>query len=119
MSMFQDWLKKKGYYEGFGDDSNPTNKFNFNIDDDDFAEDHDRLENELFKTILRKYPEETMDFFQTVAQRGDAEILNLIKKLDRGRGPRLSREPRHPSNYDEISPSSADAGFSGGSEGEI
>lgn len=113
MSMFQDWLKKKGYKEGLADGGNPVEKFNFNMDNDhDFAEDQDRTEVELFKTIIRKYPEETMDFFQTMARRGDAEIANLLKKLDRNSIPKLSKKPQHSFNNDEVVPSSADSGYS-------
>lgn len=113
MSMFLNWLKKKGYTEGFMDNENPVKKFNFNTDDQDYAHDHDRVEMELFKTILRKYPEESMDFFQTISQRGDAEISSLLRKLNRGSGPKLSSPPKHPFNQDEVVPSSADVAFGG------
>lgn len=110
MSMFKDWLRKKGYYESFSDGDNPIEKFNFNRDNDtDFAIDQDRTEVDLFKMIIRKYPEETEDFFQTIARRGDSEVLNLLKKLDRNKTPKLSRPPRHPSDTHEIVPSSADS----------
>lgn len=111
MSMFRNWLKKKGYDEGFAGLDNPVEKFNFNKEDEDFAEDHDRIESELFKLVMRKYPEESMNFFQTISSRGDAEVANLLKKLDHGRVPRLSHQPQHPSNHDEIVPSSADTGY--------
>jgi hypothetical protein len=111
--MFQDWLKKKGYKEGLADNGNPVEKFTYNSDkDQDFAEDQERTESELFKVLLRKYPEETQDFFQTIARRGDAEVANLLKKLDRNSVPKLTQKPKHPNNVDEVVPSSADSGFS-------
>jgi|LakMenEpi03Aug12_release.lakeMendotaPanAssembly.Ray.scaffolds.fasta_scaffold20543_4 hypothetical protein len=117
--MFKDWLKKKHYKEGLADNDNPVEKYNFNKDNDsDFAEDQDRTEVELFKIIMRKYPEETMDFFQTMSRRGDAEISNLIKKLDRNSVPKLSLKPKHSPNFDEIVPSSADSGYNNMGEQE-
>jgi len=114
MSIFREWLKKKQLKEG-GD---PVANFKFNSDNRDYAEDQDRIEVELFKTIMRKYPEETMDFFSTLSQRGDNEVNALLRKLDKGRTPRLGKEPKHPSDNDEVKIPMADAGFSGGGSEE-
>jgi hypothetical protein len=113
--MFQEWLKKKRLKEGLADGRDPVAGFKFNQDADDFAEDQDRAEADLFKTVMRKYPEETMDFLQTISQRGDTEISALLRKIDKNRGPRLSKNPEHPSSGDEVVPSLADSGFSSGS----
>lgn len=111
MSIFREWLKKKGLLE----DLDSVSDFKFNPSDKDFAEDQDRLENELFKTVMRKYPEEVMDFFNTLSQRGDNELNTLLRKLDKNRTPRLGKKPEHPGDRAEIKPPVADSGFSGDS----
>lgn len=118
MSMFADWLEKKRLRESLEDGDDPVSNFRFNNDDDDFSDDQDQVQAELFKTVLRKYPEETMDFLHTIAQRGDTEISALLNKIDKGRGPRLNKEPRHPSDYDEVMPPIADTGQGGGESEE-
>lgn len=105
MSMFSNWLKKRMINE----DDDPTSSFKFNTDDSDYAQDHDKLMTELIKTVLRKYPDETMDFLNTIAGRGDAEVAGLLRKSQRGQGPRLAREPSHPTQA-EVVPSTADTG---------
>jgi hypothetical protein len=112
MSQFLEWLKKRSIKEGLGDNEDPTANFKFNTNDEDFADDHDQTESEVFKIVLRKYPDETMDFLYTIAQRGDEEVSSLLRKLDKGRGERLSKAPRHPSQDDEIVPPAADTGNS-------
>ncbi len=118
MSQFKEWIKNRRLKEDLEDGQDPVSNFKFNADDHDYADDQDQTESELFKVVLRKYPEETMDFLHTIAQRGDEEISSLLRKLDKGQGPRLSKEPRHPSDDNEVVPFEADTGynseFSGG-----
>jgi hypothetical protein len=39
-------------------------------------------------------------------------VSSLLRKLDKGRGERLSKGPRHPSQDDEVVPPTADTGNS-------
>lgn len=101
MSIFQDWLKRRDYREASFD----------RMDSDDFAKDFDRLQNELMKTVFTKYPEETMQFLEGIAQRGDQEINNMLKQLRSGNRPMQNKEPQHPSDGDEVVPAAADTGY--------
>ena len=111
MKTFSDWLKNKRLLEDNSDVNDPINNFNFNRSDLDYADDQGEVETELFKIVFRKYPEETMDFLTTVAQRGDNEVQALLNKLDK-RSPRLGKKPEHPSEKQEVVPPMADQGFS-------
>lgn len=115
MSIFREWLKKRGLKEGLDNNQDPVADFKFNSPDKDYAEDHDRLEMELFKTVWRKYPEETMDFLSSLSQKGDNELNALLRKVDKNQKPRLSREPQHPKDGEEVRIPVADGGFSGDS----
>jgi hypothetical protein len=110
MSVWKNWLTKRRFIEGLGDDTNPADKFKFNTDDDDFGEDYERVQSELFKVIINKYPDEAMDFFNTIAGRGDEEVASLLRKLRTDKSPRLPRQPQHPTDGDEVVPSTADTG---------
>ena len=112
MLIFIEWIKRKHIKEGFFDNRDPVANFKINSNHMDYADDQDRVEGDLFKTIMRKYPEETMDFFNTLSQRGDNEVNALLRKIDKGRTPRLGIEPKHPSDNDEIKIPLADAGYS-------
>jgi hypothetical protein len=111
MSMFNDWKRKRDLQEGMGEGGDPIDGFKFNTDDRDYAEDHDHIQQELFKTVMSKYPEETMQFLDGIAQRGDEEIAALLRKLQREESPDF-KEPQHPTSGDEVVPSSADTGHS-------
>jgi hypothetical protein len=111
MLRFQQWLLNKRVKE----ENNIINKFNINPDNKDFAEDQEQVEKQLLKIVLRKYPEETMDFLSTIAQRGDSEVASLLRKVDRSE-PRSSIEPQHPDENDAVVIPAADAGFSDSSD---
>ena len=111
MSVWKQWVKKKLIEQEFGDDSDPGSKFKFDQQDDDFADDYDHVQSELFKTVLSKYPEETMAFLNNIADRGDEEIGELLRKMQKEKGPSQAKEPSHPSEKDEVMPASADTGF--------
>lgn len=119
MSVWRNYLKQRRLREGLADGHDPVDKFKFNTDDEDFAEDHEKVQQELIKTVLNKYPEETMDFLSTIANRGDEEVSSLLRRLRKERGSRLPREPQHPSSGDEVVPSSADVAHNpeGGDDG--
>ena len=115
--MFQEWLRKRGVKESFGDEADPVDGFKFGGSDDDYADDYENIQKELFKSVMSKYPDEAMEFFNGIAQRGDEEIAMLLSKLQQDK-PNQSREPSHPSDGDEIVPSNADTGFGGEGGGE-
>ena len=108
--MFREWLERRKLREGLGDSGVEvdTNKLGLS-DTSDFAEDHDRLQTKLFKTIMSKYPDETMQFLNGIAQRGDEEVASLLSKLRREKKP-MFNEPKHQSDGDEVVPANADTG---------
>ena len=110
MNTFLDWLNKRRINEDINNFEDPVNNFKFNQSDVDYAEDQDKVELELLKTVLRKYPEETLDFLTTIAQRGDNEVGALLRKIDKS-GPKLGQKPEHPSEKEQVVPSVADSGY--------
>ena len=110
ISMFREWLRRRRLQEGLADTVNPSDAFKLDNEDADFAADHEHLQKELFKTIMSKYPDETMQFLNGIAQRGDQEVASLLGKLRRDKKPQFS-EPKHPSEGDEVVPSGADRGY--------
>lgn len=107
MNTFSDWLKKRRLIEDNTDFKDPVSNFNFNEPELDYADDQGKVEVELFQTVMRKYPEETMDFLSSLAQKGDNEVGTLLRKLDR-EGPKLGKKPEHPSDKQEVVPPLAD-----------
>lgn len=119
MSVWQDFIKNRRVRESFEDGSDPVSKFKFNTDDEDYSEDYEKVQQELFKTIMSKYPEECLDFLNTIANRGDQEVSNLLRKMKKEKSSnRLPKEPQHPTDGHEFVPSMADTGhtpeFDGG-----
>jgi len=110
MSMFKDWMRRRNLREGLADSGEPMDGFKLNSDDNDFAADHEHIQKELFKTILTKYPDETMQFLNGIAQRGDEEVANLLSKMRREKKTQF-KEPKHPTDGDEVVPSGADSGY--------
>lgn len=112
MSLWQNYAKKRSLKEGLGDEGgSPVDKFKFNKNDDDFAQDYEHIHEELFKLALGKYPQETIDFFNTLANRGDEEISTLLRKISKEKGSRLPKEPRHPSDVDAFVLPAADSAY--------
>ena len=110
MSHWTRWVKRRLVAEGLADGSDPVAKFKFSNGDEDYGEDHEHVQSELFKTVMSKYPEETMDFFNQFANRGDEEVSALLRKIRKDRTPTLSKEPRHPSGVEDVVPATADRG---------
>ena len=109
MSLFQKWLRVREDMDSAAD------QFKFDSEDD-FADDYEHVQQELFKAVMSKYPQETMQFLDGVAQRGDSEIAELLNKLNREKGPSSSRPPQHRHDPDEVVPAVADRGHSDSGE---
>jgi len=119
MSIFKNWMKNKIIKEGLADGIDPSRNYQSNMDDQNSSNDYERNQRDLFKKVYEKYPEETLDFFHTMAQRGDQEIKNLLRKLDNRYSEKIKRGPEHAFNQkDELAPSLADSGFSNSAEQE-
>ena len=116
MSNWQRWLKKRQFREGLGEGGDPVSDFKFSTGVDDNVDDYDHVQQELFKAVMSKYPEESMQFFDGIAQRGDQVIAALLRKLQQDQ-PTQMKEPSHPGDGDEVVPSNADTGY-GGDGGE-
>ncbi len=115
---FHQWLRRRRLREGLADGGgNPAEDgFKFNQDDDDVGDDYEHIQRELFKTIYSKYPDETMQFLNGIAQRGDEEVAALVRRLRKDKRPVQFKEPQHSTDGDEVVPSHADMG-SGGEAG--
>lgn len=119
MSLWKRYVKmreSRHYQEGSLDGDDPASAFKFNTDDD-APHDYEKLQNELFRVVLGKYPGEVMEFFNNIAQRGDEEISSLLKKMGVNGGSMVGKKPQHPRDFDnEVVPSKADTGYSDGSD---
>jgi hypothetical protein len=107
MSIFQDWLRQRQLREGINE---PVDRFRFDTDNEDYADDYEHIQQEVFKVVMSKYPDETMEFLNGIAARGDEEVAELVRKLQKDK-PGKPKEPQHPSEEDEVVPSSADSGY--------
>lgn len=115
---FHDWLQRKLHEaEGQGEitPTDPVSKFKFD-DNDDCGTDYEHTQQELFKVVMSKYPEEAIEFLNGIAQRGDEEVASLLSKLQKDK-PIEMEEPDHPSSGHEIVPSLADTGYDPGGSG--
>lgn len=113
MGYFTEWLDKKCISEEIEDIGSPADAYRFNSEEDGMvANDHDQIKSELFRLVYDKYTAETMQFLDGIAQRGDEEVNNLLKKL-KANSPSDFKEPRHPSDSDEVVPPEADTGQGG------
>ena len=116
MSAWKDYKKKQRLREGLADGQNPVDRFRFNTNDEDYAEDYEKTQVELFKVAMSKYPTETQDFLNGLAQRGDEEIANLLRKVRKDKTTKLPKAPQHPTDGDEIVPFTADSGYDSNGE---
>lgn len=116
MGYFDEWLRGRGIKEGFDDIGSPVDNFRFNSDDENEEENHvddqEKVKRELFEVVYSKYPTETLQFLDGIAQRGDEEVNALLSKL-KANSPNNFKEPRHPSDTDEVVPPEADTGQGG------
>lgn len=117
MSTWNKWKRNRYLKEDGNEPSNPVDNFKFNRNDNDYADDYQHLQQELFTTVYSKYPEECMQFLNGIAQRGDEEILMLLRKLQKDvpTGSPKGNEPRNPP---EVVPPESDTGHGGGGEGD-
>jgi len=119
MSNWQRWSKQRDVSEGLGEGGDPVSDFKFDTFGDETADDYDHVQQELWKAVMSKYPDEAMQFLDGIAQRGDEEIAALLRKLQQDK-PTQMKEPEHPTDGDEVVPPGADTGYSdeGGVGGE-
>ena len=111
MNTFIRWIQQKKFIEDIEDIQNPSDRFKLN-NSDDLGSDYDHTLQELMKVVMSKYERETMQFLNGIAARGDQEVANLVKKLDKEVKPIPTAEPRHPTEGDEVVPPNADTGHS-------
>lgn len=121
MGYFDEWLREKGIKESFEDMGSPVDNFRFNSDsesgEENTVDDHEKVKSELFEVVYSKYPTETLQFLDGLAQRGDEEVNALLSKL-KAQSPNNFKEPRDPENQDEVVPPESDTGQGGEFEGE-
>lgn len=111
MYDFKEWINKRRLKEALSVDGEKNFDIRSSSNDNDFAQDNDHLEFEIFKLIKRKFPDDLRDFFDTLTQKGDNEMNSLIKKFNRT-ATDIGINPEHPEeDKDEIAPSSADSGY--------
>lgn len=117
MSLWNQWKSQRNIKEGLGDSSDPVSGFKFNGATDDYAADHDQIQQELFSIVMSKYPEETMQFLEGIAQRGDDEVLSLLRKMQQ-ENPGHDGDANEPRNPPEVVPPAADTGHGEGESDE-
>jgi len=111
MKTFEKWLERKRLSEEF---DTPDDGFKIN-NGQDSGTDYDHTLQELMKVVMSKYEQETLQFLQRIADRGDEEIINLVAKLKHEERPVSHQKPSH--SNDEVVPSFADTGH--GQEGDV
>ena len=118
MKTFAAYANERGLREDIEDIQNPSDRFKLNSDED-MGSDYDHTLTELIKAVMNKYEQETMQFLQGIADRGDQEIADLMQKLGKEQKPSDIEGPRHPTDYDnEVVPPMADTGYSDGPGGD-
>ena len=114
MSEWEQWFNKRKLKEEMEGGSNPADNFNFsNTNDDVDTDDYEKTQQELFKVVFSKYPTETLQFMDGIAQRGDEEVNGLLSKIKKDHEPASEKPVRHPSDGDEVVPPNADTGGGG------
>lgn len=98
--------------------SDPERSFKFNSNDADLGVDYDNVKRELFDVVWSKYTDETTQFLNGIAQRGDQEVAALLRKLEKDVMPSQQKRPRHPAQDDELKPPEADTGSADGEGGD-
>jgi len=112
MRTFAAYAQERGLREDIDDIQNPADGFKLNRDED-MGQDYDHTLTELIKAVMTKYEQETMQFLHGIADRGDQEVADLLRKLDKEHKPSELEEPRHPTDIDnEVIPPIADTGHS-------
>ena len=109
MSMWNKWKTQRNIKEGLGDGADPVNDFKFNSGGDDYAADYEQIQQELFSIVMSKYTTETMQFLDGIAQRGDEEVLSLLRKLQQ-ENPGDDGGGNKPRNPPEVVPPASDSG---------
>lgn len=117
MTTFIKWVQQKKLIEDMENLQNPSDRFKLN-NSDDLGSDYDHTLQELMKVVMSKYERETMQFLSGIAARGDEEVGNLMKKLDKEPTPVHGRRPEHPTAGDEVVPPESDTGHADGGSGD-
>lgn len=115
MNIYEKWLVKRRLREENGFEKEAAAQFLSNQEDEVISDDQEKIRQELFTLVCNKYPGETMQFLDGMAQRGDEEINNLMSKIRGGNLSSKVKEPKHPSEKPVVVPPLAD---SGSGEGE-
>ena len=108
MGHFKAWLRERRIKEDING-SSPDNKFQSS--QGDFGTDYERAQKELFSAVMSKYPTETLQFLDGIAQRGDEEVRSLLAKVRKDKQPNEFKKPTHPTDGDEVVPPAADTGY--------
>lgn len=117
MKTFAGWVQNRALSEDIDDIQNPADRFKLNSDGDT-ANDYDRTLTELIKAVMSKYEQETMQFLHGIAERGDEEIADILRRLSKENRPSDFEEPEHSTDGNEVVPPESDTGYAdGGMEG--
>jgi hypothetical protein len=104
MMEFNAWLKRRHMSEDLSD------RFKFS-GDPDIAGDHERDLKDLIKLLSTKYSSDFHTFVQRLGEeRGDQELLGLLKRCKTDGGGRDPWKVEHPMDKDEVVPPQADRG---------
>ena len=117
MKSFAGWVERRTLLEDIEDVDDPADKYKLNSDGD-MADDYDRTLTELIKAVMSKYEQETMQFLTGIAERGDEEIADILRRLSKENRPSDFEEPEHPTSGREVVPPESDTGYSDGGLGD-
>jgi len=117
MKTFNGWIEERSLEEDIEDIQNPADRFKINSDGGP-GNDYDRTLTELIKAVMNKYQQETMQFLTGIAERGDEEIADLLRRLSKEESPGDFKEPEHSTSGNEVVPPESDTGYADGGGGE-
>ncbi len=106
------WSEYKNIKEELDDVDNPSARYKIN-NADNFGVDYEHTMSELLKILITKYQGDFLQFLRKFVQRGDQEMGDLLKKIDKETSISYTKTAE---TDDEIVPSLADRGYSDGGE---
>lgn len=113
MHDFLEWLREKKLveFDDTADAMDPTDRFKHNPDSD-FAQDHDKAQQEIIKVLCTKYHKQFMIFLNQLAdEHRDRELEELTSQLQTDTATGRGWRPKHDSDKDRFMPPTADRGI--------
>jgi hypothetical protein len=110
------WAEYMKFKEELDDLENPSGRFKIN-NADNFGVDYEHTMGDLLKILITKYHGEFLQFLRKFVEKGDGELGNLLKKIDKEPNS-ITYQRFGDDDIEEIVPNGADKGYSDGGEDE-